>query len=99
MLIAGNVALITGGASGLGEATARHLHAQGATVVIFDRDEDRGHEIMRQVGERATFVGGSVLSEDDTNQAIEVATSLGAYRILVACAGGATGGGSTTGLT
>ncbi len=95
MLIAGNVALITGGASGLGEATARHLHAQGATVVIFDRDEDRGHEIVRQVGERATFVGGSVLSEDDTNQAIEVATSLGAYRILVACAGGATGGGRT----
>ena len=38
MQISGNVALVTGAASGLGEATARHLHALGATVVLFDRD-------------------------------------------------------------
>lgn len=95
MLIEGNVAVVTGGASGLGEATARHLHARGATVVIFDRDEARGREIVGELGERSAFVGGSVLSEDDTNHAIEVATGLGAYRILVACAGGATGGGRT----
>lgn len=95
MQIEGNVAIVTGGASGLGEATARHLHARGATVVIFDRDADRGPAIAQELGERATFVGGSVLSEEDTRHAIEVAQGHGPYRILVACAGGATGGGRT----
>ena len=95
MEIEGNVAMVTGGASGLGEATARHLHALGATVVVFDRDEDRGNAIAAELGARAVFVGGSVLSEDDTAHAIEVATDLGPYRVLVACAGGATGGGRT----
>ena len=95
MEIEGNVAIVTGGASGLGEATARHLHAKGATVVIFDRDEARGATIVAELGDRAVFVGGSVLSEEDTSHAIEVAGGLGAYRILVACAGGATGGGRT----
>ena len=46
MQIADNVALITGGASGLGEATARHLHAAGARVLIFDRDEGRAKDIV-----------------------------------------------------
>lgn len=95
MKIEGNVAIVTGGASGLGEATARHLHARGATVVLFDRDEARGRAIAAELGDRVAFVGGSVLSEADTNHAIEVATGLGAYRILVACAGGATGSGRT----
>jgi NAD(P)-dependent dehydrogenase (short-subunit alcohol dehydrogenase family) len=95
MRVEGNVAVVTGGASGLGEATVRHLHQRGATVVIFDRDDARAAEIVRELGERAAFVGGSVLSEEDTDHAIEVATGLGAYRILVACAGGATGGGRT----
>ncbi len=95
MKIEGNVAIVTGGASGLGEATARHLHARGATVVLFDRDEARGSVIAAELGDRAAFVAGSVLSEEDTNHAIEVASGLGAYRILVACAGGATGSGRT----
>jgi len=95
MKIEGNVAMVTGGASGLGEATVRHLHGRGATVVIFDRDAQRGSSIAAELGERAAFVSGSVLSEEDTGHAIEVATGLGAYRILVACAGGATGGGRT----
>ena len=95
MKIEGNVAIVTGGASGLGEATARHLHARGATVVLFDRDVARGSAIAAELGDRAAFVPGSVLSEEDTNHAIEVASGLGAYRILVACAGGATGSGRT----
>lgn len=95
MKIEGNVAIVTGGASGLGEATARHLHAKGATVVLFDRDEARGRAIAVELGDRAAFVAGSVLSEEDTAHAIEVAAGLGAYRILVACAGGATGSGRT----
>ena len=95
MQIEGNVAVVTGGASGLGEATVRHLHARGATVVIFDRDELRGNALAAELGAGAAFVGGSVLSEDDTAHAIEVANGLGAFRVLVACAGGATGGGRT----
>jgi NAD(P)-dependent dehydrogenase (short-subunit alcohol dehydrogenase family) len=97
MHIEGNAALVTGGASGLGEATVRHLHARGASVVIFDRDEERGSAIVAELGERAAFVGGSVLSEEDTQHAIEVAGGLAPFRIVVACAGGATGGGRTLG--
>lgn len=95
MQIEGNAAIVTGGASGLGEATARHLHAKGAHVVLFDRDADRGNAIAQELGARAYFVGGSVLSEDDTKLAIEVASGAAPLRILVACAGGATGGGRT----
>jgi NAD(P)-dependent dehydrogenase (short-subunit alcohol dehydrogenase family) len=95
MQIEGNVAIVTGGASGLGEATARHLHARGATVVLFDRDAERAAAITAELGGRAAFVAGSVLSEEDTLHAIEVAQGFGPYRILVACAGGATGGGRT----
>lgn len=95
MKIEGNVAIVTGGASGLGEATARHLHAKGASVVLFDRDEDRARAIVAELGPRAAFAGGSVLSEEDTAHAIEVASGLGSFRILVACAGGATGSGRT----
>lgn len=95
MDISGNVAMVTGGASGLGEATARHLHRRGAVVVIFDRDEERGHRIVAELGPNAVFVGGSVLSEEDTEHATEVASGLGSLRILVACAGGATGSGRT----
>ena len=89
MQIEGNVAIITGGASGLGEATARHLHSRGAGVVIFDRDADRGATIAGELGDRAAFAGGDVLSEDDTAAAITAARALGPLRMLVACAGGA----------
>jgi NAD(P)-dependent dehydrogenase (short-subunit alcohol dehydrogenase family) len=88
--IDGNVALVTGGASGLGEATARHLHRGGAIVVVFDRDEQRGAVLASELGERAVFVGGDALSEDDTAAACAAASEFGPLRILVACAGGAT---------
>jgi len=87
--IAGNVALITGGASGLGEATARHLHGRGATVVIFDRDAERGASIVAELGERAHAVAGDATTEADTHAAVEAAAAAGPLRILVACAGGA----------
>lgn len=89
MQVDGNAAVITGGASGLGEATARHLHARGAGVVLFDRDAERGEAIAAELGERARFALGDVLSADDTNAAIAAAQDLGPFRILVACAGGA----------
>jgi NAD(P)-dependent dehydrogenase (short-subunit alcohol dehydrogenase family) len=95
MELAGNVALVTGAASGLGEATARYLHAQGAKVVLFDRDAERGPSIAEELGAGAAFAAGDVLSDDDTNAAIASAAGLGDLRMVVACAGGARGGGRT----
>ena len=56
MDISGNVALVTGGASGLGEATARRLHALGARIVLADLSAERGVEIARELGPHARFV-------------------------------------------
>jgi NAD(P)-dependent dehydrogenase (short-subunit alcohol dehydrogenase family) len=89
MDIAGNVALITGGASGLGEATARHLHAAGAQVVLFDRDAERSKAIVAELGERASATVGDATTEEDTAAAVAHASELGPLRILVTCAGGA----------
>lgn len=95
MEIAGNVALVTGGASGLGEATARHLHSLGASVLVFDRDEARATAIVEELGSRAEVIAGDVRSESDTRAAVDAAAELGPLRMVVACAGGATGGGRT----
>src|SRR5687767_695287 len=89
MKVEGNVALVTGGASGLGEATARHLHAQGASVLIFDRDAERAAAIVGELGSRADFVSGDARTEHDTQAAVDAAGELGPLRIVVACAGGA----------
>jgi NAD(P)-dependent dehydrogenase (short-subunit alcohol dehydrogenase family) len=86
-----STALVTGGASGLGAATARYLHAQGASMVVFDRDAAKGEALVAELGERAAFVAGDVLSTDDTERAIAAATDLGGLRVVVACAGGARG--------
>lgn len=90
-----STALVTGGASGLGAATARYLHAQGASVVVFDRDATKGEALVADLGDRTTFVAGDVLSTDDTERAIAAATDLGGLRVVVACAGGARGGQRT----
>lgn len=82
------VALVTGAASGLGEATARHLHALGHPVVVFDRDADRAEAVVAGLGERAVAVVGSVIDEADTLRAVDAARELGELRIAVACAGG-----------
>ena len=89
MQIRGNVALVTGAASGLGEATARHLHAQGATVVLFDRDVARTPAITADL-DGARFVVGDATVERDVQAAVDAAVAAGPLRIVVACAGGAT---------
>jgi NAD(P)-dependent dehydrogenase (short-subunit alcohol dehydrogenase family) len=89
MQIAGNVALVTGAASGLGEATARHLHGLGATVVLFDRDGERTPKIAAELGD-APHVVGDATREADVQAAVDAAASAGPLRIVVACAGGAT---------
>lgn len=97
MELDGRVALVTGGASGLGEATARHLHGRGAKVVLFDRDAERGTAIATELGDGAAFAGGDVLSEEDTNAAIAAAAELGELRAVVACAGGSRASARTLG--
>jgi NAD(P)-dependent dehydrogenase (short-subunit alcohol dehydrogenase family) len=95
MEIAGSQALVTGGASGLGEATARHLAARGASVTIFDMNGERAAAIAAELGAGAKSAAGDVTSEADTAAAIATASADGPLRIVVACAGGARGGGRT----
>jgi NAD(P)-dependent dehydrogenase (short-subunit alcohol dehydrogenase family) len=87
MDIAGNVALVTGGASGLGLATARALYAHGAGVVLLDLPGSRGKEVAAELGDRAVFAPGDVTSEADVSAAVDAATGLGPLRITVNCAG------------
>ncbi|WP_025030291.1 3-hydroxyacyl-CoA dehydrogenase [Nitratireductor aquibiodomus] len=82
----GIVALVTGGGSGLGEATARALAAKGAKIAIADVGMDRARVVASDVGGIA--VKCDVTSEDDAKAALREATEkLGAPRILVNCAG------------
>ena len=88
MQIAGSGALVGGGASGLGEATARRLHADGAHVVIADRDEPRGRALALELGERAGFALTDVTDPEAVQAAVERATELPVpLRIAVSCAG------------
>jgi NAD(P)-dependent dehydrogenase (short-subunit alcohol dehydrogenase family) len=85
--ISGSVALVTGGASGLGLATATTLAPAGAHVVIFDLPTSAGEKAATELGDRVVFVGGDVTSEDDVRSAVERAGELGPLRIAVNCAG------------
>ncbi|CAG2151588.1 putative oxidoreductase [Cupriavidus yeoncheonensis] len=84
MDIRDNIFLITGGASGLGEATARLLAAAGGTVVIADINP-AGEALAAELGGR--FVRCDVSSEADGRAAVEAATALGRLAGLVNCAG------------
>jgi NAD(P)-dependent dehydrogenase (short-subunit alcohol dehydrogenase family) len=88
MRIDGSGALVAGGASGLGEATARRLHAEGAEVVVADLNEERGAELVGELGERARFVRADVTDAEQVGQAVSTAAALpGGLRISVCCAG------------
>jgi len=83
-------AIITGGASGLGEATARHFAAQGAEVTLLDRDAERGPAVAREIG--GHFVATDVTDEASVQAAIEYATEkMGRITAAVNCAGIAVG--------
>ncbi|GAA2564847.1 NAD(P)-dependent dehydrogenase (short-subunit alcohol dehydrogenase family) [Neomicrococcus aestuarii] len=88
----GTVTLITGGASGLGRATAEQLITRGATVVLVDLPSSAGEAAAEALGENAHFVGADVTSEEDVQKAVDLAASLGDLRIVVNCAGVATPG-------
>lgn len=92
MDISGAVALITGGASGLGRASAQAMHDRGAHVVLLDLPQSDGQLVAGQIGERAAFAGVDVTSEEQVGEAVEFAASLGPIRLVVNCAGVATPG-------
>jgi 3-hydroxyacyl-CoA dehydrogenase / 3-hydroxy-2-methylbutyryl-CoA dehydrogenase len=77
-----------GGASGLGEATARRLHSGGARVIIADVDEEHGQEVADELGELAAFVRVDVTDPTSVEPAVELAAAQpGGLRISVCCAG------------
>ena len=79
-------AVVTGGASGLGEATVRQLAAQGVKVAIFDMNEARGEDVAKEVG--GVFCKCNVTSDDEVEAAFAKARAAhGQERILVNCAG------------
>jgi NAD(P)-dependent dehydrogenase (short-subunit alcohol dehydrogenase family) len=85
MEINGKVFIVTGGASGLGEGTARMLAANGATVVIADMQVEKGEAIAREIG--GAFVKCDVSQEADGQAVVAKAVSLGKLMGLVNCAG------------
>lgn len=82
------VALVTGGASGLGEATVRRFVAQGAKAVIVDLNDQRGPAIAAELGDTVRFVRADVSNEADVQAAIDTAINeLDGLDIVVNCAG------------
>jgi NAD(P)-dependent dehydrogenase (short-subunit alcohol dehydrogenase family) len=88
MQIDGSGALVTGGASGLGEATVRRLVSAGAAVTICDRDEEGGQALARELGPMVRFVACDVTDPEQAEAAVAVAAgSAVPLRINVNCAG------------
>ncbi|WP_341250976.1 3-hydroxyacyl-CoA dehydrogenase [Euzebya pacifica] len=86
------VALVTGGASGLGRATAEGLVAAGAKVVLVDLPSSPGAETASEIGDAARFVPADVTDPAAVQEAIDTATELGTLRVAVNCAGVGTPG-------
>ncbi len=85
MEISGKVFIVTGGASGLGEGTARMLASKGATVVIADMQDAKGEAVAAEIG--GAFVHCDVSQEADGQAVVAKAVSLGKFMGLVNCAG------------
>ena len=86
MRIEGSGAIVAGGASGLGEATARALHDRGAAVTIADLNAEKGEALAAELGTRASFVPCDVTDEAQVATAVDHAAETG-LRISVCCAG------------
>ena len=88
MNILGKVCVVTGGASGLGAATAQHLVAQGAKVILVDMNQELGQQLQQQLGENADFVAVDVTDENQVQQLFNhIEQKYGQLNGLVNCAG------------
>ncbi|MEM1182613.1 MAG: 3-hydroxyacyl-CoA dehydrogenase [Acidobacteriota bacterium] len=87
MDIKNQVALVTGGASGLGEATLRALVGAGAKAVIADLNAERGETIADELGDGVVFQSTDVSNADAVQAAVDRAGELGDLRVAVSCAG------------
>lgn len=87
MQIKNNVFVVTGGGSGLGEATARMFVAQGGKVVLADINAEAGARVAAELGDGARFVQTDVSNEESARAAFAAAMAMGALRGLVNCAG------------
>jgi NAD(P)-dependent dehydrogenase (short-subunit alcohol dehydrogenase family) len=87
MELAGKSVIVTGGAGGLGGATAQHLAKLGAAVVVLDLDGERARAIAAEHG-LAAAVGGSTIDDEVVAQAIAAAQSAGSFRAVINVAGG-----------
>ena len=88
MEIEGQSALVAGGASGLGAATARALHERGASVVIADLNAEKGGALASELGDRAGFLETNVMEPEPVEAAVAAAgEGDGGLRISVCCAG------------
>jgi len=85
--IVGAVAVVTGGASGLGLATARRLTKAGAGVVLLDLPTSAGEQVAADLGERVRFAPADVTDPASVAAALDLAEELGALRVVVNCAG------------
>jgi len=88
MNLQNTTAIVTGGASGLGEATVRMLTANGANVVILDLNDERGQALAKELGATVRYQKTDVTSETDVQAAVNLAVeTFGGLQIVVNCAG------------
>ena len=88
MKIQGKVCVVTGGASGLGAATAQYLVAQGAKVILVDMNQELGQQLQQQLGENAEFIAVDVTDENQVQQLFNhIEQKYGQLNGLVNCAG------------
>ncbi len=88
MDIKNSVAIITGGASGLGEATARALVERGGRVALLDLDKEMGERLASELGDAAIFCPGDVSNEKEVDGVVEkVKDAFGTFQVVVNCAG------------
>lgn len=82
------VAIVTGGASGLGEATVRNIVAHGGKAIIVDLQEERGHALVRELGDAVLYVKTDVANEEQVQAAISKGKeAFGLVNVAVNCAG------------
>lgn len=87
MNIEGAVAVVTGGASGLGRATVDQIIKAGGKVVIADLPSSDGETVAREIGAAAQFVAADVTDTDQMNAVFDAADAMGTLRAVVHCAG------------